>query len=89
MDTDQFTQLLTVLIKIADKRQAITESVDWPLLMSCGSILILLIAAMWNDLKCSIKDHKIYDDTEHMRIWTAMKDCQDDCCPPRRRRDDT
>jgi hypothetical protein len=92
MDPEQFSRLLTVLIKIADKKQAITESVDWPLLVTIvgmfGTILLAMLGMMWFDLKSGFAKHQQYDDKEHDKLWSAMKDCQKDFCPPRRRKGD-
>lgn len=51
------------------------------------------------DMKSALKDFKGDDEKAHANIkieyekadeliWKAMKDCQGDCCPPRRRETD-
>lgn len=103
MNPDQFSQLLAVLIKIADKRPVITEAADWGMLAAVvtmfGAIVVGMIGVMWHDLKTGFASHQVFDEKEHCSlkaeckektdvIWAAMKDCQEDCCPPRRRKDE-
>ena len=87
MNPEQFAKLLDVLIRIADKRHAITEAADWPMLAAMvsmfGIIVIGLIGCMWLDLKRGYEKQELCAEKEHDRIWAAMKDCQEDCCPPR------
>lgn len=102
MNPDQFNQLLAVLIKIADKRHAITEAVDWPMLAAMvtlfGGIVIALIGAMWIDLKrgyerqrqCADKDHDLIRkdfEKDIANLKKDIEDCQEDCCPPRMKRE--
>lgn len=77
MTPDQFQQLLLVLQKIADKPYTLTGAADWPMLMALGAMISALIGAMWIDLRGNNKDNK----DEHGKLWKAMADCQDDCCP--------
>lgn len=81
MTPDQFTQLLTLLEKIASRQYTITGASDWPILLVIGGITLALIGAMWTDLRNNIKEQKTENKEERTLIWRAMKDCQDDCCP--------
>lgn len=83
MTPDQFQQLLSVLQKIADKQYTLTGAADWPMLVAMGGLITGLIGFMWLDLRGKLVDNK----TEHEKLWRAMADCQDDCCPRGHRKD--
>ena len=53
-----------------------------------------LIRLMWSDLKLSMRDNRsewkeadasaqLREEKEHDLLWSALRDCQGDCCPPR------
>lgn len=88
MTPEQWTQFMTVLVKIADKRQAITEASDWAMLVAMFSILAIvamgLLGIMWHDLRSSFGEFKKCAKEEHDDIWTEMDKCKLDCCPKRR-----
>lgn len=53
-----------------------------------------LIRLMWSDLRVSLRDNrtewkeavaelKHEEKVEHDLLWSALRDCQGDCCPPR------
>jgi hypothetical protein len=92
MTSEQFTIFIEALLKIANHKQAITESTDWPLLAAMvtmfGAVFMAMVGGMWLDLRSGFKDHKCDNDKQMETLWNAMKDCQNDCCPPRRRIDD-
>lgn len=77
MTTDQFNQLLIVLQKIADKQYTLTGAADWPMLVAMAGLVSVLIGCMWFDLRGGMKENR----SEHDKMWKAMADCQDDCCP--------
>ena len=92
MTHEDFLQLLTVLTKLADRQYTISGASDWPILLVVGGILLTAIAMMWSDLKTSMKEskqdwqddlrsHKEDDSKAHDAVWSAMRDCKDDCCP--------
>lgn len=81
MNPDQFKDLITVLREIADKQYSLTGASDWPMLVFLVGIIIALIALMWRDLGAKISGDKADNKADHEKIWSAMKDCQDDCCP--------
>jgi hypothetical protein len=92
MSPDQFVQLLTVINRLTGQQYTITGAADWPILAAIGGILLLAIAAMWADLKATIKEYrtewrselsavKSENDKDHDIIWDAIRDCQNDCCP--------
>lgn len=92
MTPDQFSQLMDLLEQMVNKQYTLTGAADWELLVLLGGMLTAAIAAMWIDLKGTIKDnrgelreellkHVVNDERDHERIWSAMKDCQSDCCP--------
>ncbi len=56
MTTEQFTQLLGAIEKIATRPYALTGAVDWPLLLVLGGLLMAVIGAMWVDFKQAMKD---------------------------------
>jgi len=69
------------------------------MLVIAGGFFWRDVIAKFKDIKESIKEIKCDDMKAHESIktdyttdintlWAAMKDCQSDCCPPRRRRDD-
>jgi len=92
MTPDQFAQLMDLLEKMVSKQYTLTGAADWEILVILGGMLAAAIAAMWVDLKGTIKDnrgelrdelmkHMVNDERDHEKIWMAMKDCQSDCCP--------
>ena len=81
MTTEQFAQLLTLLEKIASRQYTITGASDWPILLVIGGITFALIGAMWTDLRNNFREQKAEAKEERNLIWSALKDCQDDCCP--------
>lgn len=53
-----------------------------------------LIKYMWVDLRIGLRDNKVEwkavitelkqeEKEEHDLLWSAIRDCQSDCCPPR------
>lgn len=53
-----------------------------------------MIRLMWSDLRLSMRDSKNEwreavaqakhdEEKEHDLLWSALRDCQGDCCPPR------
>lgn len=95
MTHEQFIQLLAVLKQLAEKPYTISGASDWPMLITIGGLLMLVIAAMWADLRSKLTDHRALssaelkefkgvNEKEHDIIWEAMRACQDDCCPRRR-----
>ena len=98
MTAEQFSQLLSVLKQLADKQYTISGATDWPMLLAVGALLMAAVAAMWADLRSKLTEHrgmavealqelKTSNNEEHNKIWAAMRDCQDDCCPRRREHD--
>lgn len=98
MITDaQFQQLLALLEKMAAaEKYTITGASDWPALVAVGGLLLLAVAAMWADLRSAMKDnrcdwkqalaaHKADNDRANDAIWTAHRDCKEDCCDLKRR----
>ena len=92
MTPDQIAKLLEVLERIASRQYTITGASDWPILAAVGGLLAVLIGLMWSDLRGSIKEYRTDWKSElaaHKRegkeeldlLWTAMRDCQNDCCP--------
>ena len=81
MTPEQFGLLLKLLEKIADRSYTITGATDWPMLVALvgmfGVVFTGLVGAMWIDLRGRLGDNT----REHEKIWKAMTDCQDDCCP--------
>lgn len=79
---EQFAQLLQVLKAIAEKQQySLTGASDWPMLVFLVGIILAMIGLMWRDLGSRISRDISEVKTEQRNIWSAMKDCQDDCCP--------
>lgn len=78
---EQFKELLLVLRQIADRPYSITNASDWPMLAFMMVIIMALIGFMWRDLGSKLTSDKQENKAEHDRIWSAMRDCQDDCCP--------
>ena len=93
----QFEKLLQFLEKISQPDKfTITGASDWPALVAVGGLLLLAVAAMWADLRSALKDnrcdwqtalnaHKADNDRAHDAIWTAHRDCKEDCCDLKRR----
>jgi hypothetical protein len=88
---EQFTQLIALLSKLADKPFALTNASDWPILVVVGGLLISAIGVMWLDLRSTIKDgrEEWREELKEVRadfraddnnIWKAMRNCQEDCC---------
>lgn len=95
MNPDQFSQLLSLITRLADKQYAITAASDWPILLVCGGLLVAAIGLMWADLKNTIKDGKQEwkEELQNTKqdfekridvLWAAMRDCKDDCCGTKR-----
>ena len=86
--------LLDALNNIATKMShsyTITGAADWPILMVAGGLIVAMVAFMWRDLRSLLKenkvewqkalaDHKIDNEKEINNLWSAMRDCKDDCC---------
>lgn len=87
LSSDQFTKLLNVLERIADRPYTLTGASDWPLFVFMVGIVIALIAFMWRDLGSKITSDKKENKEEHERIWKSQQDCQDACCPRGRNSD--
>jgi len=94
MNPEQFTQLLSLLEKLASRQFTIASAADWPILATVGGALVAVIAFMWMELRSVIKDHRgeWRDELEKHReenekdikiIWDAYRDCQHECCPRR------
>jgi hypothetical protein len=92
MTPEQFQLFIDALLKIANHKQAITELSDWPLLAALvslfGAVFMGMVGGMWLDLRGGYKEHKEENVRQIEILWKAMKDCQADCCPPRRRASD-
>lgn len=87
MTPDQIAQLLKLLEKIADRQFTITQASDWPILLFATGIGVAMIGFMWRDLgkkfdqhAGTLQEHKSDNLREHDKIWSAIRDCQDDCC---------
>lgn len=91
MTPEQFTQLLSA---IADRPYTLTGAADWPLLVVLGIGYAGLVGVMWHDLKQAFRDGRTEAQIcleqyrkdhakEHERIELAMRECQEECCPPR------
>jgi len=52
----QYTQLLAVLNRIADRQFTISEAADWPLAVILLGALAVLVSWMWKDMKKSFSD---------------------------------
>ena len=92
MSEIQFNELINVLKIISESKYTITGASDWPLLVALVAIIVSLLVYIWQDLKNTMKENKVewqiaIDKEEAERekqddyIWTAMRSCQDDCCP--------
>ena len=84
MDQEQVQQVIAALKEISigtTKSYTLTGAADWPLLVIVGGTVVALICFMWADLRASIRDGRTEWKTEIDRVWQAMRECQDDCCP--------
>jgi hypothetical protein len=85
MTPDQIHQLLQLLGKIAERQFTITGAADWPILawmcMGFGAMLGL----MWIDLRSDRNERKEENEKEHDKLWHALRDCKEDCCPARKK----
>lgn len=92
MTPEQFAQLMALLEKLADRQYTITGAADWEILIIVMGVLASLVGFMWMDLRTTIKDnrgewreeldrHKHESEKAVEQVWTAIKDCQGDCCP--------
>jgi len=81
MTAEQFSQLMRLIEKIADRQFTITQATDWQMLVALFGVLVVLIGLLWRDIGSKIRDIRAEDCKAHDTIWAAMKDCQDDCCP--------
>ena len=85
MTHEDFLQLLTVLMKIADKPYSLTGASDWGMLVALvslfGIIFMGMLGIIWHDLRGAFQEHKVYDDKAHDSLWDAHRDCQERCCP--------
>ena len=99
MTPDQIAMLLKLLEKIADRPFTITQATDWSMLAVLitvlGGILVVATGFFWRDvgkkfdkMENTLIVYRTEDIKMHDTLWAAMKDCQEDCCPPRRRKDD-
>jgi hypothetical protein len=82
---EQINQLLILLTKIADRQYTITGSTDWPILAFMAGGFFVLIGVMWADLRSDRKERMEENEKDHDKIWNAMRDCKEDCCPARNR----
>ena len=91
MTPDQVAQLLNLLEKIAGRSFTITQASDWPLFVFLSAIGFALLGLMWRDLgqkltsgmaaaDRSMDAHKADNVREYDKIWSALRDCQEDCC---------
>ena len=91
MTTEQIAQLLRLLEKIADRPFTITQASDWPLFVFLSAIGFALLGLMWRDIgqkltsgmasaDSSLAEHKADNVREYDKIWSALRDCQEDCC---------
>lgn len=66
----------------------LTSASDWPMVLILGGLLTAIIAGMWVDLKSTIREsrtewrealreHVVTSDKETDKIWTAIKECND------------
>lgn len=85
LSPEQWTQLLSLLQKIADKPDTITKMQDWPMLVTVtglfGGILLLVIGGCIGYLFSRIDKAHDENVADHKAIREEIKDCQDDCCP--------
>lgn len=91
MTAEQIAQLFKLLEKIADRPFTITQASDWPLFVFLSAIGFGLLSFMWRDISkklegsatsigSALAEHKADNIREHDKIWSALRDCQDDCC---------
>jgi len=89
---EQISMLLRLLERIADRPFTITQATDWQMLYillgMVASILMVSVGLFWRDvgrkfgdMKETLKEFKANDEKCHDMIWSAMRDCQADCCP--------
>lgn len=90
MTPDQVTTLLTLLERIANKQFTISQASDWPILLFATGIFAGMIGSMWRDLgkKFDMQSQAMGEAErrnirEHDKIWSALRDCQEDCCNPK------
>ena len=106
LSPQQWTEIYGFLKDIAKPNYTLTGALDWPILVfMCGLLgvgLALLgagIAAMWNDIKVTIKGDKcelqatIAENKKERKeelaiIWKEIERCQDNCCEFGRRKGD-
>jgi hypothetical protein len=92
MDNTQFEKLLDLLEDLSTRQWTLTSATDWPLLIVIGSLLVGVLVFIWADLKATIREHrgewreeldrhKVESERAVAQVWTAIKDCQSDCCP--------
>jgi hypothetical protein len=92
MTDSQFTIMIEILRKIADRQFTISGAADWPLLVALATIICAIIVGggslFWRDVKSNIREVK--DALEKMsrcdkaardELWEEIKACQDECCP--------
>lgn len=90
---DQFERLMALLEKSAAvQTYTITGAADWPIAAFIVAGMAALLGFMWRDLRSVIRDNKTQwqkDLAEHKEenkeqfdyVWTAIRDCQHECCP--------
>jgi len=90
MTQEQVAVLLKLLERIADRQFTITQAADWPILLFATGIFAAMLGFMWRDLGKkfdshaeSLREYKADDVREHDKLWSALRDCQDDCCLPK------
>lgn len=91
MTAEQIAQLLKLLEKIADRPFTITQASDWPLFVFLSVIGMGMVGFMWRDigkkLDGALSESKSDNIREHDKLWSALRDCQDDCCVPKQHRE--
>lgn len=87
MTPEQMSQLLDLAERLADRQFTIAQASDWPILVVAAGIGASMVGFMWRDLgkkfdqyAGTLKEHKEDNLREHDKIWKAIRDCQDDCC---------
>lgn len=86
---EQVERVLGLFESLIEKKQmyTITGAADWPILAFCLGFLVLLIAAMWKDLRGGIQDNKSDNERDIDNLWKGLRDCKNDCCITPRNRD--
>lgn len=85
LSPEQWTQLLSLLQKIADRPDTITKMQDWPMLVTVtgmfGGVMLLMIGGGIGYILSTIERDRRENKEDHDKLWKSQADCQDDCCP--------